>query len=114
MPSEGAPPRNRIGCGTIEPLFCFIRLGRVLRLFVPPGACARRRVFIVRAPDDPGPEGGMVRSANDTVKKQPKAKSGTDRRKAGKALGAALRDAYDKTLAETVPSEMLDLLKKLD
>ena len=56
----------------------------------------------------------MVRSANDTVKKQPKAKSGTDRRKAGKALGAALRDAYDKTLAETVPSEMLDLLKKLD
>ena len=56
----------------------------------------------------------MVRSANDPVKKQPKSKGGTDKRKAGKAVGAALRDAYDKTLAEAIPGEMLDLLKKLD
>lgn len=56
----------------------------------------------------------MVRSANDPVKKQPKAKSGTDGRKAGKAVGVALRDAYDEALAEAIPAEMLDLLKKLD
>lgn len=56
----------------------------------------------------------MVRSANGPVKKEPKSKGGTDGRKAGKAVGAALRDAYDETLAEKIPSEMLDLLKKLD
>ena len=56
----------------------------------------------------------MVRSANDEVKKMPKSKGGADGRKGGKAVGAALRDAYDEALAEAVPQEMLDLLKKLD
>ncbi len=57
----------------------------------------------------------MVRSANDPVKKQPKAKSGNDGgRKPGSVVGTALRDAYDEALAEDIPAEMLDLLKKLD
>jgi hypothetical protein len=56
----------------------------------------------------------LVRSANDPVTKKPKAKSEADGRKPGKAVGAALRNAYDEALAESIPSEMLDLLKKLD
>jgi hypothetical protein len=56
----------------------------------------------------------MVRSANEPVKKQPKAKSGNNKGKTGKAVGSALRDAYDQTLAEAIPDEMLALLKKLD
>jgi hypothetical protein len=61
-----------------------------------------------------GPKGELVRSANDPVKKQSKTKNGSDGRKTGKAVGVALRDAYDEALAESIPSEMLDLLKKLD
>ena len=55
-----------------------------------------------------------MRSANEPVKKQPKAKSGTNRSRTGKAVGSALRDAYDEALAEAIPDEMLALLKKLD
>lgn len=29
-------------------------------------------------------------------------------------MGAALRTVYEKTVEETIPSEMLDLLSKLD
>jgi hypothetical protein len=55
-----------------------------------------------------------VRSANDPVTKKPKAKNGSDGRRTATAVGTALRDAYDEALAEQIPAEMLDLLKKLD
>jgi hypothetical protein len=48
------------------------------------------------------------------VKKLPKAKRGNDGRKTGKAVGDALRNAYDEAVSEAIPNELLDLLKKLD
>lgn len=57
----------------------------------------------------------MVRSANGIVKKL--SSDPTDEaesRKTDSPVGSALRDAYDETLAEAIPPEMLDLLKKLD
>jgi hypothetical protein len=58
--------------------------------------------------------GGMVRSANDPMKKTSRNKGGTDGDPTGKAVGDALRDAYDRTIGEAIPDELLDLLKKLD
>ncbi|MBO9714312.1 NepR family anti-sigma factor [Sphingomonas sp.] len=56
----------------------------------------------------------MVRSAKKTVKKQDStAQGGTNGRKGGGSVGAALREAYDETLGESIPDEMLELLKKL-
>lgn len=61
-----------------------------------------------------------MRSANDPVKKQPKSSGGAGGSKGGgggddrKTVGNALRNAYDEALAESIPDEMLDLLKKLD
>ena len=57
--------------------------------------------------------GGMVRSANDPMTKKPH-KGGTDGELTGKAVGDALREAYDQTMGEAIPDELLDLLKKLD
>jgi hypothetical protein len=54
-----------------------------------------------------------VRSSGDPLKKQPRQKSGSEGR-SGKAVGDALRDAYDEAVNESIPDEMLDLLKKLD
>ncbi len=56
----------------------------------------------------------MVRSGSDEMKKPPRAKGGTKGQSAGKPVGEALRQAYDETLNESIPAEMLDLLKKLD
>lgn len=56
----------------------------------------------------------MVRSANDPMKKTPVNKGGTDGDLTGKAVGDALRATYDQTISESIPDELLDLLKKLD
>lgn len=58
--------------------------------------------------------GELVRSAKDQSKQPPKTKRGTDAGKPGRDVGAALRRAYDETLGESVPDDLLDLLKKLD
>lgn len=56
----------------------------------------------------------MVRSASDPLKKPPAKKKSGNSSRTSKAVGDALRDAYDRAVSETVPDEMLDLLKKLD
>lgn len=55
-----------------------------------------------------------MRSAKDDTKKAPKGTGGTDTGKPSRDLGNALRQAYDDTLGEAVPDDLLDLLKKLD
>ena len=58
--------------------------------------------------------GDLVGSAKDATKKPSKHKGGTESSKPGRDLGDALRQAYDETLGESVPDDLLDLLKKLD
>lgn len=55
-----------------------------------------------------------MRSAKDETKNSPKGKDGTDAGKPSRDVGGALRQAYDEALSETVPDDLLDLLKKLD
>lgn len=59
-------------------------------------------------------KGELVRSAKDEKKKPPKARGGNDTSRPGRNVGDALRRAYDEAVREAVPSDLLDLLKKLD
>jgi hypothetical protein len=66
---------------------------------------------------------GMTLPSDRDLSKQPKRKTAEATRKGGrggggggdgnKDMGAALRSVYDKTLKESIPDEMLDLLGKL-
>jgi len=57
---------------------------------------------------------GMTLSSDRDLSKEPKRKTAEATKKDGnKDMGAALRSVYDKTLKETIPDEMLDLLGKL-
>jgi Anti-sigma factor NepR len=68
----------------------------------------------------PGPgqlgssRGELVRSAKDETKRPLKPKGGTESSKPSRSVGDALRQAYDEAVRETVPDDLLDLLKKLD
>lgn len=55
-----------------------------------------------------------MRSAKDENNKPAKAKGGNDVTRPGRSVGEALRQAYDEAVRESVPSDLLDLLKKLD
>lgn len=57
------------------------------------------------------PRGELVHSAEEK-KRPPKDKDGSENGKP--SVGDALRRAYDETLREDVPNDLLDLLKKLD
>ena len=55
------------------------------------------------------------RLSDSEDKKPPRGpKARGPRRSAGGDVGDALRKAYDRTLAESIPPEMLDLLGRLD
>jgi hypothetical protein len=56
----------------------------------------------------------LVHSAKDETKKPPRSKGGTEGSKPSRNVGDALRQAYDEAVRETVPDDLLDLLKKLD
>ena len=57
---------------------------------------------------------GMTLSSDRDLSKEPKRKTAEATKKDGnKDMGAALRSVYDKTLKESIPDEMLDLLGKL-
>jgi len=56
----------------------------------------------------------LVRSAKGETKRPPKPKGGTESNKPNRSVGDALRQAYDEAVRETVPNDLLDLLKKLD
>ena len=58
--------------------------------------------------------GELVRSAKGETKGPPKPKGGTESNKPSRSVGDALRQAYDEAVRETVPDDLLDLLKKLD
>lgn len=54
-----------------------------------------------------------MRSAKGETKR-PLKQSGTESSKPSRSVGDALRQAYDDAVRETVPDDLLDLLKKLD
>jgi hypothetical protein len=56
----------------------------------------------------------LVRSAKGETKRPSKPKGGTESNKPSRSVGDALRRAYDEAVRETVPDDLLDLLKKLD
>lgn len=56
-----------------------------------------------------------MHSAKDDQGKQPKPAQGSEQKpRPGTDVGDVLRRAYDETLNESVPDDLLDLLKKLD
>jgi hypothetical protein len=55
-----------------------------------------------------------VGSAKPDTKTPAGAKQAADSEKPDRDLGNALRRAYDETVNESVPDDLLDLLKKLD
>lgn len=57
--------------------------------------------------------GTDLRSADVTSKKPPAGRAAKVHNK-DRDMGAALRGVYQKTVEEAIPSEMLDLLGKLD
>ena len=57
--------------------------------------------------------GTILRSGEDTLKK-PKATRAARVQSKDRDMGAALRSVYQKTVNETIPPEMLDLLGKLN
>jgi hypothetical protein len=58
--------------------------------------------------------GELVVSAKNEDRKSRKGSGGGDGGKSGRSVGDALRRAYDATVSEAVPDDLLDLLKKLD
>ena len=66
-----------------------------------------------RSPGEPGHQGEVLdlaseNDSNTAAKKSPAKVHNKDR-----DMGSALRSAYQKTVEENVPAEMLDLLNKL-
>ncbi|MHA6720900.1 NepR family anti-sigma factor [Sphingomonas sp. RS6] len=55
-----------------------------------------------------------MRSAKDHQKKPPKNPGGEEASRPDRVVGDALRQAYDEALQESIPDDLLDLLKKLD
>ncbi|HEX8300956.1 NepR family anti-sigma factor [Sphingomonas sp.] len=55
----------------------------------------------------------MVSTKKELIR-PPRSGGGDDGGKPGRNLGDALRQAYDETVGEAVPDDLLDLLKKLD
>ncbi|PVX30758.1 NepR family anti-sigma factor [Sphingomonas pokkalii] len=58
--------------------------------------------------------GELVSSAKDDRRKQPATKRPAPPAQPDVDLADALRKAYDETVNESVPDDLLDLLKKLD
>jgi len=59
--------------------------------------------------------GELVHSAKDDQGKQPQPEKGSDKKpRPNPDVGDVLRRTYDETLNESVPDDLLDLLKKLD
>lgn len=66
-----------------------------------------------RLPDTFGPQGEVFELASDNDSRPTPKKAPTKVQSKDRDMGSALRSAYQKTIEETVPDEMLDLLKKL-
>ena len=56
-------------------------------------------------------KGTTLRSGDESSKKPPAARAKVQSK--DRDMGAALRSAYQRTIDESVPDEMLDLLNKL-
>jgi hypothetical protein len=61
-----------------------------------------------------GCSGGTILRSGDDKKKRPQAANTAKVQSKDRDMGAALRSVYQKTIDETIPPEMLDLLSKLD
>ncbi|MEH3157580.1 MAG: NepR family anti-sigma factor [Sphingomonas taxi] len=60
-----------------------------------------------------GPPGGLLELPSDKDRKTSSKKSPAKVQSKDRDMGAALRSAYQRTVDESVPDEMLDLLNKL-
>ncbi len=61
----------------------------------------------------PGHPGGLLELPSDKDRKTSSRKSPAKVQSKDRDMGAALRSAYQRTVDESVPDEMLDLLNKL-
>jgi hypothetical protein len=94
-------------------LFCFMRLDRLVQI-VSTGSCAWQFRFIPDAERSGVLKGELVVSGKKEMTKPSPAKGGDDVGKPSRNVGDALRQAYDETVGEAVPDDLLALLKKLD
>ncbi|RYG36805.1 MAG: hypothetical protein EON93_04555 [Burkholderiales bacterium] len=91
----------------------FHALNRLMHI-VSPGACAWRVRFIPDPERSGVLEGELVVSAKNEKTKPSRPKGGDEAGKPSRSVGDALRQAYDETVGEKVPDDLLALLKKLD
>ena len=112
----------RIERGTIEPLFGFMtQSGWVHSLCITPPAPDCYGIILTLS-GTPDLRGTALRSGDDSSKKPVASATPTSGGPGAAAkvqnkdrdMGAALRTVYQRTVEETIPAEMLDLLGKLD
>ncbi|WP_157073658.1 NepR family anti-sigma factor [Sphingomonas soli] len=78
-------------------------------------ALALGELVLYRTPERSGVlKGELVVSAKNEKTKPSRSKGGDEAGKPIRNVGDALRQAYDETLSETVPDDLLAILKKLD
>lgn len=55
-----------------------------------------------------------MQAENEESKKPTKANGGAETQRPARSVGDVLRQAYDEAVGESIPDDLLDLLKKLD
>jgi hypothetical protein len=65
-------------------------------------------------PATTGCSGGTILRSGDESSKKPRAAKAARVQSKDRDMGAALRTVYQKTVDETIPRDLLDLLSKLD
>jgi hypothetical protein len=70
--------------------------------------------FFSICPASSGCSGGRFLRSGDDSSKKPRAVRSAKVQSKDRDMGAALRSVYQKTVNETIPPEMLDLLGKLN
>lgn len=87
------------------------QLSAIIRILA---SLARDANFQYRPEVLSGPEGGMVASTKREIMKPGDANDQVDAKKASEGMRDALRQAYEETLEEAIPDDLLALLSKLD
>jgi hypothetical protein len=100
----------RVG-GTIDTIFCFMCQSRAVCAVFP--RLFRRRIDICLSGQWVRTLRGTALPSREELKKSQAAKT-TKSRSKDRDVGSALRTIYQKTVDETIPDDLLDLLGKLD
>jgi hypothetical protein len=106
-------PRKCLVHGTDEALFCFIARSasnkRTVRVADRALSCRR-----IRLSTGSGFQGEVVRPDNKAATGPAKSRPSNRNDNKERSVGDALRAVYREAVEESVPDELLDLLKKLD